>query len=391
VKLRCVATSAGLLQNCAVVEETPAGNGFAAAALSLANGMELRPTAANGASVAGRNLIVPVRFEPALLHPGAVITMPDWARLPKPDELENYVPASFRSNGGRVVLHCFVTGRGLMDNCTTSGESPQGQGMAGAALAMTSLFVMKPMTVDGLPVGGADINIPIRFEGGGEPTSGNTVHVFSNAPWNAAPTLDQVQAAYPKDAIGKIASGHVVLRCMMKTDGHLGECDHLSETPGGAGFTRAAESLVKDFKVNVDPKLSRVEDYRIDVPFDFRDPSRSAPPLEVQNPLWVRHVDPKQAAAVYPEAAIKAGYKSGVAVLACSVAHTGVLTGCMVDSEAPADVGFGEAALKIAAVMAMNPWTQQGEPVDGMTIRLPIRLVLPDEPPAPAPATTPAK
>jgi len=181
------------------------------------------------------------------------------------------------------------------------------------------------------------------------------------------------------------------LRCLLKPDGHLGNCDRLSEEPSGAGFARAAESLVKDFQANTDPNVHSTQDFRIDVPFDFRDPSRSAPPLEVQNPLWVRRVDPAKAAGVYPEAAIKAGFKTGVAMLVCSVAHSGALTGCTVDSEAPADVGFGDAALKIAAVMAMNPWTQQGEPVDGMTIRLPIRLVLPDEPPAPPAATPPVK
>jgi protein TonB len=53
-------------------------------------------------------------------------------------------------------------------------------------------------------------------------------------------------------------------------------------------------------------------------------------------------------------------------------------------SESPADVGFGEAAMRVAAVMRMNPWTSQGAPVDGMKINLPIRLVLPDAPPPPA-------
>jgi len=388
VKMRCVATSAGLLQNCTVIEETPAGNGFAAAALSLASGMELKPTAADGAPVAGRNLIVPVKFEPALLHPGAIITNPDWMRKPKLEELQNYMPTGAMRSGGRVVLHCIVTGRGLVDNCTTSDETPSDHGLRSAALAMSSLFILKPMTIDGLPVGGGEINIPIKFEGSSGASAQSTVRVMSAAPWFAAPTLDQVQAAFPKSAIGKIASGHVVLRCSLTRNGGLVDCDRVSEEPAGAGFEHAAESLVKDFKVVTDPKTDHLADVRVDVPFDFRDPSQATPPIEVHNPLWVQHVDPTKAAAVYPEAAIKAGFKTGVAMLVCSVAHSGALTGCTVDSEAPADVGFGEAALKIAAVMAMNPWTQQGQPVDGMTIRLPIRLVLPD--PAPPAATPPA-
>jgi hypothetical protein len=38
--------------------------------------------------------------------------------------------------------------------------------------------------------------------------------------------------------------------------------------------------------------------------------------------------------------------------------------------------------------MKMNPWTSQGAPVDGMKIRIPIRLVMPDD--APPPVTAPA-
>jgi len=390
VKMRCTATSAGLLQNCSVIAETPVGNGFGAAALSLAAGMELKPTAADGAPVAGRNLIVPVKFDPALLKSGpVVITTPDWVRLPKQEELANYFPAG-GARAGRVVLHCFVTNRGLMDNCTTSAEFPSGQSIGAAALAMTSLFIMKPMTIDGLPVGGAEINIPVKFEGGpgstpGEPPA-DFVRVVSAAPWSATPTLDQVQGAYPKSAIGKIASGHVVLRCSLNPDGQLKDCEKVSEEPADAGFAHAAQSLVKQFRVTTDPKVHHYDHFRIDVPFDFRDPSQPAPPLQVQKPLWVRQIDPSGVVALYPAAATKAGYKSGAATLACSVTHAGELTNCTVESEAPADFGFGDAALKIASVMAMNPWTQQGAPVDGMTIRLPIRLVLPDEPaPAPAP------
>jgi TonB family protein len=388
VKMRCTATSAGLLQNCSVIAETPAGNGFGAAALSLAAGMELKPTAADGASVAGRNLIVPVKFDPALLKSGpVVITTPDWLRLPKPDELRNYMPVGAMHTGGRVVLHCIVTDRGLMDSCKTSQETPPGNEIGSAALAMTSLFVMRPMTIDGLPVGGSEINIPVKFEGSAAGPTNDVIHVVSAAPWYETPTLDQVQAAFPKEAIGKIASGHVVLRCSLNPDGRLEFCDRLSEEPAGAGFGRAAEALVKDFKVITDPKVHHYQDYRIDVPFDFRDPSQPTPPLEIHSPLWLRRVNPDRAAALYPAAAMER-YKSGTATLECAVAHSGVLTDCQVESESPADVGFGDAALKMAPDMAMNPWTSQGTPLDGLKVRVPFRMERPE--PAPAVAA-PAK
>jgi TonB family protein len=121
------------------------------------------------------------------------------------------------------------------------------------------------------------------------------------------------------------------------------------------------------------------------VPFDFQDPTRPASPIEVYAPVWLRTMAPGDAAKLFPAAAAKAGLKQGRAMLACTVAHDGALTNCGVISEEPANLGFGDAALKIAAVTAMNPWTAQGTPVDGAKVRLPIRLVAPDDaPPAPA-------
>jgi hypothetical protein len=234
---------------------------------------------------------------------------------------------------------------------------------------------MRPMSVDGLPVGGARVIIPITFApgaSGARPES--VIHVLSGAPWSAAPTLDQMNAAFPKRAMGKAQSGHVILRCGLNGD-RLGGCDKIGETPSGLGFEHAALSLVKDFKVITNPKADRYGEFRIDVPFDFRDPSLGPQQVEVHNPVWLRRIDPNAALKLYPEAALKAGYRSGSATLTCTVVHDGSLTGCQTELEEPAGMGFGDAALQIAAVMQMNPWTSQGAPVDGMKIRLPIKLV----------------
>src|SRR5580692_10785508 len=48
VSLRCAAASDGTLQNCAVAQESPANQGFGAAALSLTPEMQLRPTGQAG-------------------------------------------------------------------------------------------------------------------------------------------------------------------------------------------------------------------------------------------------------------------------------------------------------------------------------------------------------
>jgi TonB family protein len=186
-----------------------------------------------------------------------------------------------------------------------------------------------------------------------------------------------VAQAYPKGAVGKVPSARVVLRCDLKGDGSLGECDVLSEAPAHQGFASAAKSLAKDFHVLGDAHAAAAKGFVIDLPFDFEDPSRSAPPIEIYDPMWLKQVDATAQARLFPPAAAKAGVTTGVAKLACTVAHDGALKDCQVASETPQGLGFGETALAIAAVMQMNPWTTQGAPVDGARIVLPIRFVLP--------------
>jgi TonB family protein len=389
VKLRCAATPQGSLAGCAVVEETPTGEGFGAAALSLASAMELKPTGQDGKSVSGQSVVVPVRFEPGLLLAAPVITNPDWLRRPTEEELVQYFPARASAQGGRAVVECVLTNRGLTEGCSVQAEDPPGHGYGAAALAMTSLFLMRPMTVDGLPVGGDKVTFPIKFGPGGDSQPAEpTLTVLKAAPWSAAPTRDQMWAAYPKAAIGKVAAAHVVLRCGFGSSGRLDNCDTLTESPEGQGFGSAARSLARDFQLVPDPHLMALNKgraARIDIPFDFRDPSQSVAGPEIYNPVWLKGVDPAAIPKLFPQAATKAGYKQGGATVECSVARDGALADCAVVSEDPAHLGFGDVALAIASVMQMNPWTLQGSPVEGAKIDLPIKLVLPDKP-APQPA-----
>ncbi len=184
-----------------------------------------------------------------------------------------------------------------------------------------------------------------------------------------------MSAAFPRSAIGKVPSARVVLRCGLHSDGRLVDCQTVSEAPADHGFAVAARSLARDFRAIVGPH-DQIRDLDVDVPFDFRDPSAQAPPLEIYSALWLRRIDPAAALKLFPPQAAKAGFQDGRAKIRCGIAHDGSLTGCAVQSEDPAGLGFGAAALSIAAVMKMNPWTPQGDPVDGAYIVLPIRLVL---------------
>ena len=128
----------------------------------------------------------------------------------------------------------------------------------------------------------------------------------------------------------------------------------------------------------------------VDVPFLFSDPSHSVPPPDnLQEPIWIRSMDPASLVKIFPPAATKAGVTTGRANVACSVAADGTLADCSVRSEDPTGFGFGEAAKVIARALQMSPWTKLGEPVEGGKVILPIRMVLPES--AAGPGAAPAK
>jgi protein TonB len=64
---------------------------------------------------------------------------------------------------GRASISCTVDARGTLQNCSVANETPSDAGFGDAALRMSKLFKMRPMTKDGAPVDGGKIVIPIAF------------------------------------------------------------------------------------------------------------------------------------------------------------------------------------------------------------------------------------
>lgn len=115
--LLCKATADGRLNECAATE-TPPGEGFGDAALSLAPNYRLGPTI-DGREVAEGTLVqIPILFR----HQRLSLEVVNATHPKLPD--------------GRVDLDCRVTAEGRLDNCVVETETPSGQGLGDVALRL---------------------------------------------------------------------------------------------------------------------------------------------------------------------------------------------------------------------------------------------------------------
>lgn len=106
--------------------------------------------------------------------PPPVVTAPDWARLPKAEEVADYYPLAAARNGleGEATIACVVTRTGTLEECMVLSETPPGAGFGQAAVAMTQVFRMTPKTVNGEAVGDGTVRLPIRFALPSQPAGG---------------------------------------------------------------------------------------------------------------------------------------------------------------------------------------------------------------------------
>ena len=100
------------------------------------------------------------------------------------------------------------------------------------------------------------------------------------------------------------------------------------------------------------------------------------PPV-ITRPRWISQPSPEQMARHYPDRALERETQ-GRAVLQCRVTASGQVTACTVAGETPSSAGFGEAALKVSRYFRMSPQTEDGRPVEGASVRVPVTFRLAD-------------
>jgi len=196
--IRCRAKSDGALDGCIVLVEEPKGQGFGAAALSLAPLYQLTAPAA-GQSLDGAVVTIPIRFGAGLgmpnyilnLRPGdaavlvsvlegeppagaAVLPCPsakdaqrrclsrrfEWAAWPDSASLLWAIDAADQKSGISIV-ECGVGADGALTRCKVGGEASDKTRAALTELARR--FRAPPATLDGTPTAGHQVLIEVDW------------------------------------------------------------------------------------------------------------------------------------------------------------------------------------------------------------------------------------
>lgn len=249
----CKVSAQGLLYDCTIVAEQPAGLGFGAAALLMAPQFVMRPMSKNGEPVAGGRIRIPIKFEgsgEAPISETRPMVRPTmaWEHAPTRAEVAAVYPDKAKAAGvaGVVGLQCGFSYQRTLSQCRVLTEEPKGYGFGRAAERVARQFVSAPMRPGGQPLSGASIQLSVAFT---PALLKPDAEVAGKPNWAALPSqesLDKTFSGLPSAA----ADLRVVMRCTVEQGGSLTDCSTVSETPAGQGLGARALALTPEFRLS---------------------------------------------------------------------------------------------------------------------------------------------
>lgn len=335
-----------------------------------------------------------------------VVTNPDWLSRPTGEDVARHYPELPRmlAMEGRAAITCGLDDLGQMQDCKVVSEAPASLGFGEAALAMSRSFRMRPMTRDGKPVTGGEVTIPISFRLPAPPQpQPGAESARPPAPEAAKVIAHQVAAELrlderardsieaearklearqlPYATITQQTLAAEALRQAMDRHAKAFEAPVASALadrfnvvelqrvlaflrgPGGRAMTRVDEDDLE----RAQREYFRVASLRAQAAFcgrwlcklDVRTMSLAAdisgpnPKVTIPLPEWQERPSPGQVRVAAPRLAVLLGLP-GLARLNCKVTALGGLDACDVADEQPLNLGYGEAALRLAPLYRVS-------------------------------------
>jgi hypothetical protein len=170
--LKCARNQHLTVKNCVLVSETPAGQGFGAAAMAMAALSPDNPKLDFPDEPAKPPEQVEVQFtlRPPEIHPDLTsmthtLLKPAIVTAPSNAQIQAAYPERALADQveGRAAMDCVVLASGKLSRCQVAGELPAGYGFGQATLDLAGDFVMKARQVDGAPVDGAMVRVGVSF------------------------------------------------------------------------------------------------------------------------------------------------------------------------------------------------------------------------------------
>lgn len=299
------------------------------------------------------------------------VRVPGWLQKPGGDQISAFYPRSAQSSQlpGEAVIRCIVYVDTRLRNCTLLSEKPIGFGFGSAAISLSSVMRMSPGEIDGKPTSGFPATIPINFALPPVPGDDPDHPLLRRPGFSAAPTSEQIKAAYPQKALTEGRTGIGDIRCIVEKR-RLTHCRR-KDVADPYGFNDAARSLAPLFELWDYAGVYAFEGFSVDVKILFEAKASVDPGFE-GDPVWLETPDDKTLAGAFPAAATAKGHSAVTASLVCTIGDDGRPRDCKVLGVAPEAMDVAHEAEGLAHLYRASMWSLWNRPTAGVKVRVTI-------------------